>query len=66
MVLFSLVSLIELKAQGVLWYAPDVLGVLAILAGVIAVFAWFWWFGLLVWRAGGAGWRMARLRMKAA
>ena len=66
LVLFALVSLIELKSQGVLWHTPDVLGVLAELAGGIALLAWFWWFGLLVWRVGGAGWRMVRLRRNAA
>jgi hypothetical protein len=66
LVLSILALLIELKSQGVLWHTPDVLAVLAELAGGIALLAWFWWFGLLVWRVGGAGWRMVRLRMKAA
>jgi hypothetical protein len=66
LVLFILVSLVELKARGVLWHTPDVLRIVADLAGVIATFAWFWWFGLLVWRLARGGWRLVRMRMKAA
>jgi hypothetical protein len=66
LVVFILLSLIKSKAQSVLWHTPDLLDVLAIFAGGIALLAWFWWFGLLVWRVGGAGWRMVRLRVRAA
>lgn len=31
-----------------------------------AMLMWLVWLGLLVWRVGGAGWRMVRLRRKAA
>jgi hypothetical protein len=50
---------------GLIALVPAIEGA-SVLTVFIALVAWFWWFGLLVWRLVAGGWRMVRLRVRAA